>query len=92
MTGFRVLDRVAAVEVRKKQAALRNLLAGDRQQAWRNGRCTATTSAWGSASRAMLACVFGCDALYEARWITVGEDERVQTAAPNNRLKAAFSA
>jgi hypothetical protein len=36
----------------------------------------------------MLACVFGCDALCEARWITVGEDERVQTVAPNNRLKA----
>ena len=28
---------------------------------------------------AMLACTFGCDALYEAGWITVGQDGHVQT-------------
>jgi len=28
---------------------------------------------------AMLACTFGCDALYEAGWITVGQDGNVQT-------------
>jgi hypothetical protein len=32
---------------------------------------------------AMLACVFGCDALYEAGWITVDADGRVQTVPPD---------
>lgn len=31
---------------------------------------------------AMLACVFGCDALYEAGWITVGCDGRIHTIPP----------
>lgn len=29
---------------------------------------------------AMLACSFGCDALYESGWITIAQDGRVQTA------------
>ena len=33
---------------------------------------------------AMLACVFGCDALYETGWITVGQDGRVQTIPPTS--------
>ena len=33
---------------------------------------------------AMLACTFGCDALYETGWITVGQDGRVQTVPPDN--------
>jgi hypothetical protein len=39
---------------------------------------------------AMLACTFGCDALYEAGWITVGPDGRIQPipigVAPTGRL------
>jgi hypothetical protein len=33
---------------------------------------------------AMLACVFGCDTLYESGWITVGQDGRVQTIPPTS--------
>jgi hypothetical protein len=40
---------------------------------------------------AMLACTFGCDALYEAGWITVGPDGHIQTSlpdtAPEGRLR-----
>ena len=32
---------------------------------------------------AMLACTFGCDALYEAGWITVGPDGRIQAIPPD---------
>ena len=40
---------------------------------------------------AMLACTFGCDALYEAGWITVGQDGHVQTVpldgVPEGRIR-----
>jgi len=40
----------------------------------------------------MLACTFGCDALYEAGWITVSPDGRIQTiplhTAPAGQLRA----
>lgn len=40
---------------------------------------------------AMLACTFGCDALYEAGWITVGQDGNVQTvpldSLPEGRIR-----
>lgn len=40
---------------------------------------------------AMLACTFGCDALYEAGWITVGPDGRIlvipSDTAPAGRLR-----
>ena len=40
---------------------------------------------------AMLACTFGCDALYETGWITVGEDGNVQTvpldSLPEGRIR-----
>jgi hypothetical protein len=40
---------------------------------------------------AMLACTFGCDALYEAGWITVSQDGHIQTSpigtAPTGRLQ-----
>ena len=32
---------------------------------------------------AMLACSFGCDALYESGWITVDENGHVQTIPPD---------
>ena len=96
-----VMDGVAAVKIRKEQAALRNLLAGDRQQApcalcgheYPMGFLVAAhvkkRSLCSDDERrdlrhvAMLACGFGCDALYEAGWITVGADGRVQTVPPD---------
>jgi hypothetical protein len=40
---------------------------------------------------AMLACTFGCDALYETGWITVDEEGRIQTVpldqAPEGRVR-----
>jgi hypothetical protein len=33
---------------------------------------------------AMLACTFGCDALYEAGWITVGPDGRIEPVLPDS--------
>jgi hypothetical protein len=40
---------------------------------------------------AMLACAFGCDALYEMGWITVDHEGRVQTVAldqvPEGRIR-----
>jgi hypothetical protein len=40
---------------------------------------------------AMLACTFGCDALYENGWITVGPDGRIEVipldTAPRGRLR-----
>jgi hypothetical protein len=35
---------------------------------------------------AMLACLFGCDALYEAGWITVGEDGRIRARDATGEL------
>ena len=106
---FGVLDGVAAVKVRKEQAALRNLLAGNRQQApcalcgdeYPMGFLVAAhvkkRALCSDDERrdlhhvAMLACVFGCDALYEAGWITVGGHGRVQTvplaSAPEGQVR-----
>ena len=100
--SFAVLDGAAAVKVRKEQAVLRNLLAGDRPQApcalcgdeYPMGFLVAAhvkkRSLCNDDERrdlhhvAMLACVFGCDALYEAGWITVDGDGRVQTVQPES--------
>ncbi len=99
---FGVLDSVASVKVRKEQAQLRTLLAGNREQAacalcgheYPMGFLVAAhvkkRSICSDDERrdlphvAMLACVFGCDALYEAGWITVGPDGRVQTVPPDD--------
>lgn len=107
--AFAVLDSVASVKVRKEQAQLRNLLAGNRElatcalcgQEYPMGFLVAAhvkrRSICSDDERrdlrhvAMLACTFGCDALYEARWITVGQDGTVQTVLvdglPEGRIR-----
>ena len=106
---FAVLDGVASVKVRKEQAQLRNLLAGNRElatcalcgQEYPMGFLVAAhvkkRSICSDDERrdlrhvAMLACTFGCDALYEAGWITVGQDGNVQTVLvdglPEGRIR-----
>jgi len=107
--AFAVLDSVASVKVRKGQAQLRNLLAGNRELAtcalcgeeYPMGFLVAAhvkkRSICSDDERrdlrhvAMLACTFGCDALYEAGWITVGQDGNVQTvpldSLPEGRIR-----
>jgi hypothetical protein len=107
--AFAVLDGVASVKVRKEQAQLRNLLAGNRERAScalcghdypvrflvaahvkKRSLCT-DDERRDLRHVAMLACAFGCDALYEAGWITVGQDGRVQTVPldgmPEGRIR-----
>jgi hypothetical protein len=101
--------RVASVKVRKEQALLRNLLAGNREladctlcgQEYPMGFLVAAhvkkRSICSDDERrdlrnvAMLACTFGCHALYEAGWITVGQDGNVQTvpldSLPEGRIR-----
>ena len=107
--AFAVLDGVASVKVRREQAQLRNLLAGNRElatcalcgQEYPMGFLVAAhvkkRSICSDDERrdlrhvAMLACTFGCDALYEAGWITVGRDGTVQTvpldSLPEGRIR-----
>jgi hypothetical protein len=106
---FGVLDSVASVRIRREQAYLRNLLAGQREQA----RCAICGQLYPMGFLvaahikkrslctdderrdlrhvAMLACSFGCDALYEAGWITVDGTGQVQTippdTAPSERIR-----
>ncbi|MBP2329497.1 hypothetical protein JOF56_009882 [Kibdelosporangium banguiense] len=107
--AFAVLDGVAQVKIRKEQAQLRNLLAGDRAQAacalcgheYPMGFLVAAhvkrRAVCSDDERrdlnhvAMLACSFGCDALYESGWITVDEHGHVRTTSlaglPESRLR-----
>jgi hypothetical protein len=107
--AFAVLDSVASVKIRKEQAQLRNLLAGNRELAscalcgneYPMGFLVAAhvkkRAICSDDERrdlhhvAMLACTFGCDALYEAGWITVGQDGHVQTipldGVPKGRIR-----
>jgi hypothetical protein len=96
---FGAMDSVAQVKVRKEQAQLRSLLAGEREvakcalcgQAYPMGFLVAAhvkkRAVCSDAERrdlnhvAMLACSFGCDALYESGWITVDENGHVQSAS-----------
>lgn len=107
--AFAVLDTFASVKIRKEQAQLRNLLAGNRKLAscalcgheYPMGFLVAAHVKKRSICTdderrdlrhvAMLACTFGCDALYEAGWITVGQDGHVQTVpldgVPGGRIR-----
>jgi hypothetical protein len=107
--AFAVLDSVASVKVRKEQAQLRNLLAGNRERAscalcgheypvrFLVAAHVKKRSICSDDERrdlrhvAMLACTFGCDALYEAGWITVAPDGHVQTVlldgVPEGRIR-----
>jgi hypothetical protein len=107
--AFAVLDTFASVKIRKEQAQLRNLLAGNRELAscalcgheYPMGFLVAAhvkrRSICSDDERrdlrhvAMLACTFGCDALYETGWITVGQDGHVQTvpldSVPEGRIR-----
>jgi hypothetical protein len=97
--AFAVLDSLASVKVRKEQAQLRNLLAGNRELAScalcgheypirflvaahvkKRSICT-DDERRDLRHVAMLACTFGCDALYEAGWITVGQGGYVPDCA-----------
>jgi hypothetical protein len=94
---FGELDGVTQVRVRREQAQLRRLLAGERDRAEcalcgdeyplaflvaahvkKRSVCT-DTERRDLHHVAMLACAFGCDALYESGWITVDDHGVVQT-------------
>jgi hypothetical protein len=95
--SFAVLDGLASVKVRREQAQLRTVLAGDRDVAacalcgheFPMGFLVAAhikkRSLCSDDERrdlrhvAMLACTFGCDALYESGWITVDASGCVRT-------------
>jgi hypothetical protein len=95
--AFGVLDSYASVKVRREQAQLRYLLAGNRELATcalcghefpmrflvaahvkKRSVCT-DEERRDLHHVAMLACSFGCDALYESGSITVDENGRIQT-------------